>query len=59
MKVTFKNEEEFENFRERKCPRDLMLKQNRCTDYACEKCWKEALEDMPENVKIEVEENGI
>ena len=54
MKVTFKNEEEFKNFRERKCPRDLMLKQNRCTDYACERCWKEALEDLPEGIEIEV-----
>lgn len=54
MKVTFENEEEFKNFRKRKCPIDLTLKQNRCVNYACEKCWEEALKSMPENIEIEV-----
>lgn len=56
MKVTFNSQKEFENFKIRKCPRDLNLKQKRCTAYACERCWKEALEDLPENVEIEVKE---
>lgn len=54
MKVTFNSEEEFENFKIRKCPRDLNLKQKRCTAYTCERCWKEALEDLPEGIEIEV-----
>lgn len=56
MKVTFNSKKEFENFKIRKCPRDLNLKQNRCAAYACKKCWEEALEDLPEGIEIEVNE---
>lgn len=56
MKVTFNSEKEFENFKRRRCPKDLMLKQNRCIEYTCEKCWNKALEDMPEGIEIEVNE---
>ena len=54
MKVIFNSKKEFENFRKRKCPGDLNLKQNRCATYTCKKCWEEALEDLPEGIEIEV-----
>lgn len=63
MKIIFDNKKEFEDFKVIQCPSNIGLRE-KCTIYdlkgkGCEKCWKEALKNIPENMKIEVKENEI
>lgn len=61
MKVIFKDEKEFKEFKKEHCPVDLDM-QVACGErdglLKCKECWKRALKNRPDRVEITVKGVG-